>query len=165
MPSCIATADIADLYGDQEQLASCDTQFINFGGLTSFCGEIVTITCFEDNGLVKKTLNSPGRGKVLVVDGHGSVHTALMGDKIAQAGVDNGWAGVVINGAIRDSAAVATMQIGCKALGTNPRKSSKDGVGSVNSRVVIGGVEFHPGHFLYADADGIVVTPEPIDHD
>ncbi|SDS75118.1 regulator of ribonuclease activity A [Corynebacterium timonense] len=164
MPSCMATADIADLYGDQEQLASCDTQFTDFGGVTSFCGEIVTITCFEDNGLVKKMLNSPGRGKVLVVDGHGSVHTALMGDKIAQAGVDNGWAGVVINGAIRDSAEVATMQFGCKALGTNPRKSSKDGVGSVNSRVVIGGVEFHPGHFLYADADGIVVTPEPIDH-
>ncbi|WP_342318662.1 ribonuclease E activity regulator RraA [Corynebacterium mayonis] len=160
----MATADIADLYGDQEQLASCDTQFIDFGGKTAFCGEIVTITCFQDNGLVKQTLNSPGEGRVLVVDGHGSVHTALMGDMIAQAGVDNGWAGVVINGAIRDSAEVAKMPIGCKALGTNPRKSAKDGAGSKNTRVAIGGVDFLPGHFLYADADGIVVTPEPIDH-
>lgn len=165
MPSCMATADIADLYGDQDQLASCDLQFTNYGGKSSFCGEIVTITCFQDNGLVKKTLNSPGNGKVLVVDGHGSVHTALMGDMIAQAGVDNGWAGVVINGAIRDSAEVAKMDIGCKALGTNPRKSAKDGAGQVNARVSLGGVDFNPGYFLYADADGIVVTPEPIDHD
>ncbi|MBA4504248.1 ribonuclease E activity regulator RraA [Corynebacterium sanguinis] len=163
MPSCMATADIADLYGDQEQLASCDTQFTNYGGHTEFCGEIVTIKCFQDNGLVKKTLNSPGNGRVLVVDGHGGLHTALMGDMIAQAGVDNGWAGVVINGAIRDSAEVAKMPFGCKALGTNPRKSNKDGAGEVNVQVTFGGVVFHPGHFLYADADGVVVTAEPID--
>lgn len=87
-----------------------------------------------------------------------------MGDMIAQAGVDNGWAGVVINGAIRDSAEVAKMPFGCKALGTNPRKSNKDGAGEVNVQVTFGGVVFHPGHFLYADADGVVVTAEPIDH-
>ena len=150
MPSCMATADIADLYGDQEQLASCDTQFTNYGGHTEFCGEIVTIKCFQDNGLVKKTLNSPGNGRVLVVDGHGGLHTALMGDMIAQAGVDNGWAGVVINGAIRDSAEVAKMPFGCKALGTNPRKSNKDGAGEVNVQVTFGGVVDTGGrHYEY----------------
>ena len=129
----IPTADIVDIYDNfEDDVQSCDTQFTNYGGRREFCGEIVTISCFQDNGLVKKTLNSPGEGKVLVVDGHGSLHTALMGDMIAEAGVENGWAGVIINGPIRDSAEVAKMDFGCKALGTNPRKSAKDGAGQTD---------------------------------
>ncbi|WIM67600.1 ribonuclease E activity regulator RraA [Corynebacterium breve] len=157
------TADIADVYGDNIQ--SCDTQFNNYGGKTTFCGPITTVSCFQDNGLVKKILNSPNPGGVLVVDGYGSVHTALMGDMIAAAAVKNGWAGVIIHGAIRDSAAVAEMDLGVKALGTNPRKSSKEGIGHVDASVSFGGITFHPDHFVYADADGIVVTPEPIHQD
>lgn len=156
----IPTADLVDIIG--EDVRSCDTQFQNHGGRTDFCGPIVTVRCFQDNGLVKKILNSPGDGAVLVVDGYASVHTALMGDMIAQAGVDNGWAGVVILGAIRDSAAIKEMPFGVKALGTNPRKSAKAGEGERDVTLTFGGVDFVPGHFLYADADGIVVTEAPI---
>ncbi|WP_018296569.1 ribonuclease E activity regulator RraA [Corynebacterium lubricantis] len=155
-----ATCDIADLYGDKVQ--SCDTQFFNYGGKTSFCGEISTIICFQDNGLVKKVLNSPKKNGVLVIDGHASMHTALMGDMIAQAAIDNGWNGVIINGPVRDRATLAKMDLGVKALGSNPRKSAKDGVGTVDAPAAFGGVTFHPGHYVYADVDGVVVTPEPV---
>ena len=157
----IATADIADIHDKDVQ--RCDIQFRNYGGKVEFCGEIQTISCFQDNGLVKKTLNSPGEGKVLVVDGHASMHTALMGDMIAAAGVKNGWVGVIINGPIRDSAEVATMDFGCKALGTNPRKSNKDGVGEQNIVLRLGGIEFVPGHYVYADSDGVVVSENPVE--
>ena len=157
----IATADIADIH--DSEVRSCDIQFRNFGGKTEFCGEIHTISCFQDNGLVKKTLNSPGEGKVLVVDGHGSMHTALMGDMIAEAGVENGWAGVIINGPIRDSAEVAKMNFGCKALGSNPRKSKKDAVGEENIVLRLGGVDFVPGQYVYADSDGVVVSESPVE--
>lgn len=157
----IATADISDIHDKDVQ--SCDIQFRNYGGKVEFCGEIQTISCFQDNGLVKKTLNSPGEGKVLVVDGHASMHTALMGDMIAAAGVKNGWVGVIINGPIRDSAEVATMDFGCKALGTNPRKSNKDGVGEENIVLRLGGIEFVPGHYVYADSDGVVVSENPVE--
>lgn len=157
----IATADIADIH--DTEVRSCDIQFCNFGGKTEFCGEIHTISCFQDNGLVKKTLNSPGEGKVLVVDGHASMHTALMGDMIAEAGVENGWAGVIINGPIRDSAEVAKMNFGCKALGSNPRKSAKDGIGKENVVLRLGGIDFVPGEFVYADSDGVVVSESPVE--
>ena len=157
----IATADIADIH--DTEVRSCDIQFRNLGGRIEFCGEIHTISCFQDNGLVKKTLNSPGEGKVLVVDGHGSMHTALMGDMIAAAGVENGWAGVIINGPIRDSAEVAKMEFGCKALGTNPRKSNKDGVGEENIVLRLGGIDFIPGQYVYADSDGVVVSENPVE--
>lgn len=157
----IPTADIADIH--DTEVRSCDIQFRNFGGTIDFCGEIHTISCFQDNGLVKKTLNSPGEGKVLVVDGHASMHTALMGDMIAEAGVKNGWAGVIINGPIRDSAAVAKMNFGCKALGSNPRKSAKDGVGKENIVLRLGGIDFVPGEYVYADSDGVVVSASPVE--
>ena len=99
----------------------------------------------------------------LVVDGDASVHTALVGDIIAGRGVDNGWAGVIVNGAVRDSAILRTLEIGIKALGTNPRKSAKDAAGEKDITVSFGGVDFVPGHILYADADGIVVTEGPIE--
>lgn len=157
----IPTADIADIH--DTDVRSCDIQFRNFGGTVDFCGEIYTISCFQDNGLVKKTLNSPGEGKVLVVDGHASMHTALMGDMIAEAGVKNGWAGVIINGPIRDSAEVAKMNFGCKALGSNPRKSAKDGVGKENVILRLGGIDFVPGEYVYADSDGVVVSENPVE--
>ncbi|QGU04075.1 ribonuclease E activity regulator RraA [Corynebacterium comes] len=157
----IATADLVDIIG--EEVRSCDTQFRDFGGVTEFCGPITTIKCFQDNGLVKQTLNTPNPGGVLVVDGEASVHTALMGDLIAGAGVKNGWAGVVILGAIRDSSVIRGMEFGTKALGTNPRKSAKDAEGEKDITVSFGGVDFVPGHILYADSDGIVVTEQPVE--
>ncbi|MDK1360808.1 ribonuclease E activity regulator RraA [Arthrobacter sp. zg-Y1219] len=151
----ISTADLYDEHG--ENLASVPLQFQDLGGSPGFSGPVRTIRCQEDNGLVKSILNSPGDGAVLVVDGGGSLHTALMGDMIAEAAVANGWAGVVINGAIRDRAALAKLPLGVKALGSNPRKSAKESAGEVDVTVTFGGVAFRPGAVLYADADGILV--------
>ncbi|MCL2667572.1 MAG: ribonuclease E activity regulator RraA [Micrococcales bacterium] len=156
-----ATADLVDEFG--EALASCDTQMRQFGARKHFGGRIVTIRCFQDNGLVKATLATPGEGQVLVVDGGGSLHTALMGDMIAAAAVANGWSGVIINGPVRDSAALAGMDLGAKALGTNPRKSAKAGAGERDITVEFGGVQFVPGRLVVADDDGVVVLPDGTD--
>lgn len=154
----IATADLADEIGPE--IRSCDTQFRQFGGHPTFAGRITTIRCFQDNLLVKQTLSEPGDGGVLVVDGAASVHTALVGDVIADLGIDNGWSGVIVNGAVRDSATLRTLGIGIKALGTNPRKSTQTGSGERNVALEIGGVVFTPGEMVYSDEDGIVVRAQ-----
>ena len=156
----IPTADLVDIIGPDAR--SCDTQFRNLGGHPDCCGPITTIRCFQDTGLVKKTLQEDNPGGVLVVAGDASVPTALLGDMIAEFGVEHEWAGVIINGAIRDSAAVGGMEFGCKALGTNPRKSAKDGAGERDVVVHFGGVDFVPGHIAYADADGVIVAETPV---
>lgn len=156
----LATADLVDRYGDE--LQSCDLQLRQLGGRRAFAGPAVTISCHLDNGLVKATLNEPGEGRVLVVDGGGSLHTALMGDMIAGAAAAHGWAGVVIHGAVRDSAVLATLDLGVKALGTNPRKSAKDGVGSRDVVVEFGGARFTPGALVVSDDDGVVVLPAQV---
>lgn len=157
MIDSFTTADLVDEHGDR--LRVCDTQFRQFGGYRKFSGPIRTVSCHEDNGLVKKLLATPGDGAVLVIDGGGSLHSALTGDMIAKSAVDNGWAGVVVNGAVRDSAELAELPLGVKALGTNPRKSSKAGAGAVDVPVGFGGVSFTPGDTLYSDEDGVVVLP------
>lgn len=151
----IATADIYDQHG--EELASCSTQFRDFGGRRAFTGVVETLSVDRDNQLVKEILNTPGAGKVLVVDGQGSLESALMGDMIAAVAVANGWAGVIIFGAVRDSVVLGTLDLGVKALGTNPRKSAKDGVGTRGKPVTFGGVTFTPGATVWADPDGILV--------
>ncbi|NEK60216.1 RraA family protein [Geodermatophilus sabuli] len=151
------TADLYDEHGTD--LASCDVQFRQFGAHRSFSGPVTTIRCFEDNALVKSTVQQPGRGRVLVVDGGGSVHTALMGDVIARTAADNGWAGVVVNGAVRDTAVLAGIPMGIKALGSNPRTSTKTGAGEQDVPVTFGGIEFRPHDQLWADDDGVVVLP------
>lgn len=155
-----ATADLIDSVPDTP---SCETQLRLFGRRRRFCGRIRTVRCFRDNGLVKKLMNETSDGEVLVVDGGGSLASALMGDLIASAGAANGWAGAVIFGVIRDSEAIGEMNFGVKALGTNPRKSAKDGAGEVDVTVSFGGVDFVPGYYLYSDADGVLVSPEPIE--
>ncbi|GIH94931.1 ribonuclease E activity regulator RraA [Planobispora siamensis] len=152
----VITADLYDERGDE--LDSCDLQLRQYGGRRAFRGTVVTVRCHQDNLLVKQALSEPGHGRVLVVDGGGSVHTALMGDVIAGAAVANGWAGVVINGAVRDVAALGELDLGVKALGSNPRKSAKDGAGEREVPVTFGGVTFHPGAELFSDDDGILVT-------
>lgn len=159
--SFIPTADLVDIIG--AEVRSCDTQFCNLGGNTEFHGRITTVTCFQDNALLKSILSEDNPGGILVIDGAGSLHTALVGDLIAALGKDHGWTGVVVNGAIRDSAVIGSMDFGCKALGTNPRKSAKTGAGDRDLTVSLGGVDFIPGHYLYADSDGIVVTENPIE--
>ena len=151
-----ATADLVDdIYPD---IRSCDLQMRDLGGVTMFAGPISTVRCFQDNALLKAMLSEPGHGGVLVVDGEGSLHTALVGDVIAGLAVDNGWAGVIVHGAVRDSAALRTMNLGVKALGTNPRKGTKTGEGQRDVPVTFGGVTFTPGEIAYCDDDGIVVV-------
>lgn len=150
------TADLVDEIGPD--VRSCDLQLRQFGGRSQFAGPITTVRCFEDNALLKSMLSEPGHGGVLVIDGDGSVHAALVGDVIAGLGVDNGWAGIIMNGAVRDSSTLRTLDIGIKALGTNPRKSTKTGAGVRDAAVEFGGVVFVPGHIAYSDDDGIVVV-------
>jgi regulator of ribonuclease activity A len=150
------TADLVDEHG--EALESCDLQLRQFGGRSRFHGPVRTVACFQDNALVRQVLSEPGEGAVLVVDGGGSLHTALVGDLVAGLAQANGWAGLVVNGAVRDVAALAGLDIGIKALGSNPRKSAKTGAGQVDVPVSFGGATFRPGHHLYSDEDGVVVV-------
>ena len=152
----IATADLIDAHA--ERLQSCETQFRSFGGHAAFHGPIRTIATLRDNALVREVLSLPGDGAVLVIDGGGSLYCALVGDVIAGLAVENGWSGLVINAAVRDVAALGALPLGIKALGSNPRKSTKDRIGAIDVPVSFGGVRFAPGAFLYADDDGIVVS-------
>lgn len=151
----IATADLYDERGDT--LDSLGLPLQDVGGHTAFHGPIRTIRCHRDNALVKAALASPGAGAVLVVDGGGSLESALVGDLIAASAVENGWAGIIVHGAIRDRAAIGALPLGVKALGSNPRKSEKSGDGECDVPVTIAGVVFAPGRHVWADADGVLV--------
>jgi regulator of ribonuclease activity A len=151
-----ATADLVDEIGPD--VRSCDLQLRQYGGRDTFAGPVVTVRCFQDNALLKSILSEPGDGAVLVIDGDASLHTALVGDLIAELGRSNGWAGLIINGAVRDASTLRTLDIGIKALGTNPRKSTKTGAGERDVQVSFGGVTFVPGEIAYSDDDGIVVV-------
>lgn len=153
-----------DLYDDFEATCeTCATQFRDFGGRKRFFGRIRTVKCYHDNVLFRQLLNEQGAGCVIVVDGEGSTARALMGDMLAARARDNGWSGVVINGAIRDSAEIAEIDIGVKALGVNPAKSDKTGEGEVDVELHIGGVRFRPGEWVYCDEDGTLVSPNRIE--
>lgn len=151
-----ATADLIDAYGGE--LQSCELQFRQFGGRRSFHGAVRTIKTLEDNALIKQLLAEPGNGAVLVVDGGGSLKTALMGDLIAASALKNNWAAVILWGAVRDVVALGKIDLGIKAQGSNPRKSAKTGAGAIDLPVSFGGVTFTPGSWVYSDDDGIVVA-------
>jgi regulator of ribonuclease activity A len=150
------TADLVDDIGPE--VRSCDVQFRQFGSRTQFAGPITTVRCVQDNALLKSVLSTPSDGGVLVIDGDGSLHTALVGDVIADLAHSNGWAGLIVHGAVRDAAALRDIDLGIKALGTNPRKSTKTGAGERDVMVSFGGVDFVPGDIAYSDDDGIVVV-------
>jgi regulator of ribonuclease activity A len=147
----------SDLFDAHPGAGSCETQLRQFGGTRAFSGPIATVRCHEDNVLLRSRVEEPGGGRVLVVDGGGSFACALLGDNIAGIAVANGWAGFVVNGCVRDVTALATLPIGIKALGTNPRPSGKAGVGEIDVPVTFGGAEFTPGAVLHADDDGVIV--------
>lgn len=150
------TADLCDRYAEALQIA--EEPFVDLGGRLRFCGRIETIKAFEDNSKVRECVAEDGKGKVLVVDGGGSTRRAMLGDMLAAKAVENGWSGVLINGCIRDSAEIGDMDLGVKALGTHPCKTVKRGLGDRNVPVRFAGVDFTPGHYLYADEDGIIVS-------
>ena len=153
-----ATADLMDDHPDAQVL---DPALRSFGEAARFAGPARTVVAPEDNTLVRAELETRGNGRVLVVDGLGSMRCALVGDNLAQLGVDNGWAGIVVNGCIRDSSVIDNMAIGIKALGTNPRKSVKSDQGVVGQTLRCLGAEIREGAWIYADADGVIVLDGP----
>ncbi len=152
--------DLFDRYS--EQLTLVKLPFIDYGKQIIFSGEIVTVACFEDNSKVKEILATDGTGKVLVVDGKASMNRALLGDLIAESAIKNHWQAIVINGCIRDAATIATLNIAVKALGCNPIKTEKLGVGNINVPLHFAEVDFIPGHYIYGDSNGLAVSEAPL---
>jgi regulator of ribonuclease activity A len=155
-----STADLCDAFGDAARPAA--PLFREFGAVSRFHGPIATVRVSDDNALVRTMLETAGGGRVLVVDGGGSTRCALVGGRLAQLALTNGWAGVVVNGCVRDSAEIARLAVGVRALAAVPRKSAKAGAGEKEVAVAFAGVTFTPGYWLYADDDGIVVSAQDL---
>jgi regulator of ribonuclease activity A len=152
-----ATSDLCDAHPDAVAVAA--PGLARFGGRRRFCGPIATLRCFEDNSLVRTMLGESGAGRVLVVDGAGSMRCALMGDQIGALALCNGWSGIVVWGCVRDTDVLRAMDLGVLALAAHPLKSVKRGAGERDVAVSFANVTFRPGHYLYADADGLIVAP------
>ncbi|HTN66466.1 MAG TPA: ribonuclease E activity regulator RraA [Burkholderiaceae bacterium] len=160
-----ATCDICDAHEDKlagRGLAVLPPLFAAFGARLKFAGPATTLKVFEDNALVRATLETPGNGHVLVIDGGGSRRCALVGGNLGQLAEKNGWAGIVVDGCIRDSEEINACAIGVRALATHPQRSAKKGAGERNVRVMIAGVAVDPGNWIYADADGVLVAAEKL---
>jgi regulator of ribonuclease activity A len=159
-PPAFATCDLCDMHknGSFGAFRVVPPVFRNFGAVHRFCGPVVTVKCFEDNSLVKAVLDSPGEGQVLVIDGGGSLRRALLGGNLGAAAVRNGWAGVVIDGCVRDVAELATLSTGIRALASIPLPTEKRNEGQRDVAIQIQGVQVQPGDWLYADEDGIVIA-------
>jgi len=156
----IVTADLFDQYN--EALEVCELQFRSFGRLPTGFGPCSTLSTFEDHTLVLRALSEPGNGRVLVVDAGGSLRVGVMGDRLAGIGVQNGWAGVIINGAIRDSAGIDQLDLFVKAIGTTARRGWTQAASQRDAVLQIGGASFTPGHWVYADRDCVIVSPLPL---
>ncbi len=152
----ISTPDLCDAHPDQLQVL--EPLFRSYGAKRCFGGQVVTVKCFEDNSLVKESSTRDGTGKVLVVDGGGSLRRALLGDMIAEALVNNGWEGIVINGCVRDVEALNAIELGIRALNSVPVRTEKRGLGDADVTVRFAGADIRPGQWLYADETGIVVS-------
>jgi len=152
----ISTADLTDDHRDVVQVA--EPMFRDFGGRKAFAGSVETIKTFEDNSLVRTALEEPGDGRVLVVDGGGSLRCALLGDQLAALGAKNGWSGVIVHGCVRDTAILAEIDLGVKAIAPHPCKSEKRGRGERNVQLHFAGIVIDPGVYVYADADGVIVS-------
>lgn len=160
------TCSVPDICDDfPEAITVLEPLFSDFGKKCRFCGEIVTIKCFEDNSLVRDLVNTPGDGRVIIVDGGGSLRHALLGDLLAASAADNGWSGLVINGCVRDVEILRNIELGIRALKSYPLKTEKRGEGQLNIPVSFAGVRFRPGQFLYADANGMVLANSKLEAD
>ena len=157
--SMLSTPDLSD---EAPEARAVELQFGNYGAIRQFAGEVVTIKCHEDNSLVKACVDEPGAGRVIVVDGGGSMRRALLGDMLAEKAAVNGWAGLVINGVIRDVDQIGEMALGVQALGTCPVKTEKLGVGQRDVVITIGAVDIAPGDYIYADNNGVLVSKKPL---
>ena len=156
MNTTISTPDLSDRFDQKVDIV--EPLFKHYGALKQGYGQITTIACFEDNSLVAEQVKSPGEGRVLVIDGRGSLRCSLLGDQLAEAAIDNGWTAILINGCIRDVEIIAPMGLIVMALASIPRKTVKSGKGSLNVPVSFAGVTFHPEHYLFIDETGILVA-------
>jgi len=156
-----STPDICDDFPADLQVL--EPLFSEYGASEQFSGEVVTIKCFEDNTLLKQTLGTDGSGKVMVVDGGGSLRRALLGDILAAMAADNGWQGVVINGCVRDVEILKTIRLGVRALNCHPVRSDKRNEGQLNVPVAFAGADIKPGQYLYADENGILLANLKLD--
>lgn len=154
------TADLCDAHEDRVRVLA--PMLRSYGGARAAGGPVRTLKIFEDNALVREMLAEPGQGAMLVIDGGGSLRRALLGDNLAELAVKNGWAGVIVYGCIRDSAAIGRLPLGVWALATHPQKTVKRGEGQRDVPVSFGGVTFAPGMFAYADEDGVIVSEVPL---
>ena len=161
-PIDFATCDFCDVHKDGQTLRVLPPVFKDFGARQRFCGPVSTVKCFEDNSLVKAAVDSPGAGRVLVVDGGGSLRRALVGGNLGAAAARNGWAGVVVDGCVRDVAELAGCDVGIRALAAMPLPTVKRDEGQRDVPVQVQGVWVRPGDWLYADADGIVVAEQAL---
>ena len=155
-----STPDLCDQY--PELVQAVEPMFSNFGGRESFGGQVVTVKCFEDNSRVKELVSTPGEGRVMVVDTGGSMRRACLGDMLAEKASANGWSGIIIYGCIRDVDEIMATDIGVQALGVHPIKTDKKGIGEIDITVTFGGVTFNSGDYVYADNNGIIVSPEKL---
>lgn len=156
----LKTADLADSHA--EAVRAAQSIFRDFGAVRDFHGPIATLKVLHDYLPLRERLAAPGEGRVLVVDGEGSLERALLGDNLAGLALEHNWAGLVIFGAVRDSQELAQIPLGLKALGTCPLRSNEHRGGQADIPLHFAGVDFIPGHYLYADADGILVAPRPL---
>jgi len=155
------TCDLCDAHRDDSDgdFRVLPPVFRSFGGKRRFAGTVVTVRCFEDNALIKAMLDTPGQGRVLVVDGGASMRRALLGGNLGGAAAHNGWAGVLVNGCVRDVAELAPLPIGILALACVPMPPRKRGDGERDVPVLVQGHWVRPGDWLVADEDGVVVMP------
>ena len=156
----LSTPDLCDAH--EGKVRVLDPIFSNYGGLSSFFGKAVTIKCFEDNSVVKELVSQPGDGQVIVMDGGGSLRRAILGDMLAEKAANNGWAGLIINGCIRDVDEIGNTELGVKALNIHPMKTEKRGLGDLNVPVQMAGQTIQPGEWVYADNNGVIVSAEEL---
>jgi regulator of ribonuclease activity A len=159
-----STCDFCDEYkaNDSGEIRVIPTVFQNYGVRVRFAGQVLTVKCYEDNSHVKQAVESPGLGRVLVVDGGASMRRALLGGNLAAAAARNGWAGIIIDGCVRDAAELAVLDLGIRALALNPMPTLRAGQGQTGGLVFVRGVPIRAGDWLYADADGIVIGARPL---
>lgn len=157
----IDTSELCDFYSDQIDVV--EPIFSSFGGKTNFYGKVTTIKCFESNGLIAEVLEEDGQGRVLLIDGGGAVRRALIDAELAQLATDNGWEGIIVNGAVRQLDILEGLDIGIQAIAPIPVGASNDTIGEVDTAVNFGGVSFLPEDYVYADLTGIILSPEPLD--
>ncbi len=156
----VCTADLCDEYPDAVRVLALS--FRDFGGHVCFSGQVVTVKCDEDNSRVRELVGTAGHGRVIVVDGGGSLRRALLGDMLGEKAVVNGWSGLVINGAVRDAHALSKLDLGVKALGSVPVKTDKRGLGEVDVPLTLSGVTIQPGDYIYGDHDGVIVSDKAL---